>query len=162
MDQDFNRISPDVVLGKDVAIHGFVNLYGCSIGDYTKIGAFVEIGRGAAIGKKCKISTHTFICEGVTIEDEVFVGHNVSFTNDYYPRATTPNGRIQTQEDWECVPTLVKRRASIGSGASILCGITIGENAVVGAGSVVTKDVPPGAIVAGNPAHVVGSAKDVS
>lgn len=152
---EFCRIAPDVKLGKDVKIFGFVNLYGCQIGDGCKIGAFVEIQRNAKIGDKVKISSHTFICEGVTIEDEVFIGHNVSFINDKYPRATTEDGGLQTQADWEVIHTLVKRSASIGTGATILCGVTIGENAIVGAGSVVTRDVPDDAIVVGNPARVV-------
>jgi acetyltransferase-like isoleucine patch superfamily enzyme len=147
------QISPDVKLGRNVRIHGFTNLYGCEIGDDTKIGTFVEIQKGAKIGARCKISSHTFICEGVTLEDEVFVGHGVMFTNDLFPRATA-NGRLQTESDWKCIPTLVKRGAAIGSNATLLCGITIGENAMIGAGSVVTKDVPPGAIVAGNPARI--------
>ncbi len=142
-------------LGKGVRLFGFVNLYGCEIGDESKVGTFVEIQKNAKIGKRCKISSHTFICEGVTLEDEVFVGHGVVFTNDLYPRATNDGGKLQTEADWECVPTLVKRGASIGSGATLLCGITIGERAIVGAGSVVTKDVPAGAIVAGNPARVI-------
>ena len=150
----FQRIAPSVKLGRDVKIFAFVNLYGCEIGDETKVGTFVEIQKNAKIGKRCKISSHTFICEGVTIEDEVFVGHNVTFINDLYPRATA-DGKLQTEADWECRPTLVKRGASIGSSATLLCGITVGENAVVGAGSVVTKDVPAHAIVAGNPARVL-------
>lgn len=148
-------IAPDVKLGRNVKIYGFVNLYGCEIGDNTKIGAFVEVQKGVKIGKNCKISSHSFICEGVTIEDEVFVGHHVVFINDKYPRATNERGELQTEEDWQLQPTVVKRRASIGSGAVILCGVTIGENAVVGAGSVVTKDVPPYTIVVGNPARVL-------
>ena len=148
------RIAPDVKLGKGVRIFGFTNLYGCEIDDDTKIGTFVEIQKGSKIGKRCKISSHTFICEGVTLEDEVFIGHNVVFTNDRFPRATT-GGKLQTDADWVCVPTLVKRGASIGSGAVLLCGITIGENALIGAGSVVTKDVPAGATVAGNPARII-------
>ena len=148
-------IAPDVKLGRGVRIFGFVNLYGCEIGDEVKIGAFVEIQKKAKIGNRCKISSHSFICEGVTLEDEVFVGHGVTFTNDRYPRATTGDGGLQTEADWECIPTLVKRGASIGSGATLLCGITIGERAIVGAGSVVTRDVPAGAIVAGNPARVI-------
>ncbi|MCB0289180.1 MAG: N-acetyltransferase [Calditrichaeota bacterium] len=151
----FNSIADDVKLGKDVKIYNFVNLYGCEIGDNSKIGTFVEIQKGARIGKHCKISSHTFICEGVTIEDDVFVGHNVTFINDMYPRATAEDGQLQTEADWVCVPTLVKRGASIGSSATILCGVTIGENAIVGAGSVVTKDVAPNAIVAGNPARFI-------
>ncbi len=149
------RITPDVKLGIDVKIHDFVNLYGCEIGDRTKIGTFVEIQKGARIGKDCKISSHTFICEGVTIEDEVFVGHNVTFINDALPRATSENGRLQTEQDWICVPTLVRSKASIGSSVTLLCGITVGENAIVGAGSVVTKDVPANTIVAGNPARIL-------
>jgi UDP-2-acetamido-3-amino-2,3-dideoxy-glucuronate N-acetyltransferase len=159
------QIAPSVKLGKDVKIFGFVNLYGCEIGDETKIGTFVEIQKQAKIGKRCKISSHTFICAGVTIEDEVFVGHNVTFINDLFPRATVQGGGLQTEADWECRPTLVKRGASIGSSATLLCGITVGENAVIGAGSVVTKDVPANAIVAGNPARVLRfnkSNKDVS
>ncbi|MCB9087839.1 MAG: N-acetyltransferase [Calditrichae bacterium] len=151
----FNSIADDVKLGKDVKIYNFVNLYGCEIGDNSKVGTFVEIQKGARIGKHCKISSHTFICEGVTIEDDVFVGHNVTFINDMYPRATAEDGQLQTEADWVCVPTLVKRGASIGSSATILCGVTIGENAIVGAGSVVTKDVAPNAIVAGNPARFI-------
>jgi acetyltransferase-like isoleucine patch superfamily enzyme len=155
------KIAPDVKVGKDVAIYDFVNLYGCEIGDNTKIGTFVEIQKGAKIGKKCKISSHTFICEGVTIEDNVFVGHNVTFINDPYPRATTESGHLQTEDDWVCVATLAKKGASIGSGATLLSGITIGENAIVGAGSVVTKDVPPNTIVAGNPARITRRIDDV-
>jgi acetyltransferase-like isoleucine patch superfamily enzyme len=152
---DFVRIAPDVKLGRDVRIHGFVNLYGCEIGNDTRIGTFVEIQKGAKIGDRCKISSHTFICEGITIESEVFVGHGVTFINDRYPRATTAGGQLQVEADWHCQNTLVKRGASIGSGATLLGGITIGENAIVGAGSVVTKDVPPNAIVAGNPARIL-------
>ena len=147
------RIAPDVKLGKDVKIYDFVNLYGCEIGDNTKIGTFVEIQKGSKIGRNCKISSHTFICEGVTIEDGVFVGHNVTFINDLFPRATADNGKLQTEDDWTCVPTFVKKGASIGSSVTILCGITVGENATIGAGSVVTKDVPANTIVAGNPAR---------
>lgn len=146
------QIAPDVRLGQGVRIFGFVNLYGCEIGDESKIGTFVEIQKGSRIGRRCKISSHTFICEGVTIEDEVFIGHGVMFTNDKYPRATTESGGLQTEADWQCLPTLVKRGASVGSGATILCGVTIGEGSVVGAGAVVTKDVAPGTVVAGNPA----------
>ena len=152
--EPIQRIATDVKLGRNVRIFGFTNLYGCEVGDDTKIGTFVEIQKGAKIGRRCKVSSHTFICEGVTIEDEVFIGHHVVFTNDLFPRATA-NGQLQTDADWKCVPTLVKRGASIGSGAVLLCGITIGENSVVGAGSVVTKDVPANAIVAGNPARVM-------
>jgi acetyltransferase-like isoleucine patch superfamily enzyme len=151
----FQQIAPDVKLGKNVRIFGFTNLYGCEIGDDVKIGTFVEIQKGARIGNRCKISSHTFICEGVELEDEVFVGHNVTFTNDLFPRATNGKGALKTDADWECVPTRVKRGASIGSGATLLCGITVGEHALVGAGSVVTKDVPAYAVVAGNPARVI-------
>lgn len=146
------RIAEDVKLGREVKIFHFVNLYGCEVGDETKIGCFVEIQRGAKIGKRCKISSHTFICEGVEIEDYVFIGHNVTFTNDKNPRATNPDGTLQTAEDWVCEKTLVKKGASVGSGAVILCGVTIGENALIGAGSVVTKDVPPNTVYAGVPA----------
>ena len=152
------QISPDVILGQGARVFGFVNLYGCEIGDESKIGTFVEIQRGAKIGRRCKISSHTFICEGVTIEDEVFIGHGGMFTNDLFPRATNADGSLQTADDWKCLPTLVKKGAAIGSNATLLCGITIGERAVVGAGSVVTKDVPAGAVVAGNPARVLRKA----
>jgi acetyltransferase-like isoleucine patch superfamily enzyme len=152
---DFARISPDVKLGRDVKIYGFVNLYGCEIGDDTKIGTFVEIQKGARIGNRVKISSHTFICEGVTIEDEVFIGHGVMFINDKYPRAATDMGQLQTEADWTCVPTFIERKASIGSNATILCGVTVGAGAIVGAGSVVTRDVPPGTVVAGNPARIL-------
>ncbi len=152
---DFARIAPDVKLGHNVKIYAFVNLYGCEIGDETKVGTFVEIQKGARIGRSVKISSHTFICEGVTIEDEVFIGHGVMFINDKYPRATTEGGQLQTEADWVCTPTLIQRGASIGSNATVLCGVTIGERAIVGAGSVVTRDVPPGAVVAGNPARVI-------
>ena len=152
---EFARIAPDVKLGKDVRIYAFVNLYGCEIGDESRIGTFVEIQKGAHIGKRVKVSSHTFICEGVTIEDEVFIGHGVMFINDKYPRATTEDGSSQTEADWICTPTVVQKRASIGSNATVLCGVTIGEGAMVGAGSVVTHDVPPGAVVAGNPAHPI-------
>jgi UDP-2-acetamido-3-amino-2,3-dideoxy-glucuronate N-acetyltransferase len=147
------RIAADVVLGRDVRIADFVNLYGCRIGDESRVGPFVEIQKNAAVGRRCKVSSHTFICEGVTLEDEVFVGHGVTFVNDRLPRATTEAGALQGDADWVCEPTLVRRRASIGSGATILCGVTIGEEAVVGAGSVVTHDVPARTVVAGNPAR---------
>ena len=149
------NIAPDVQLGVGVKIYDFVNLYGCKIGDNSKIGTFVEIQKGADIGKNCKISSHTFICEGVTIEEGVFVGHNVTFINDRYPKSTSEEGELQTEEDWVCVPTLIKQGASIGSSATLLCGITVGENAIVGAGCVVTKDVPANSVVAGNPARVM-------
>jgi acetyltransferase-like isoleucine patch superfamily enzyme len=152
---NYQRISPDVKLGRDVRIYAFVNLYGCEIGDGTRIGTFVEIQKGAKVGDNCKISSHTFICEGVTIESGVFVGHGVTFINDRLPRATNAEGQPQSEADWDCQRTLVKRGASIGSGATLLGGITIGENAMVGAGSVVTKDVPPNATVAGNPARIL-------
>lgn len=150
----FQSIAPDVKLGTGVRIFNFVNMYGCEVDDNSKIGAFVEIQKGVKIGKNCKISSHTFICEGVTIEDNVFVGHNVSFINDKVPRATNPDSELQTEADWKVVPTVVKKGASIGTSSTVLCGVTIGENAVVGAGSVVTKDVPPNTIVAGVPARV--------
>jgi len=150
---EFVRIAPDVRLGRDVKIYAFVNLYGCEIGDESKVGTFVEIQKGARIGRRVKISSHTFICEGVTIEDFVFIGHGVMFINDKYPHATTESGELQTEADWRCIPTIIKRGASIGSNTTILCGVTIGENAIVGAGSVVTHDVPAGAVVAGNPAR---------
>jgi acetyltransferase-like isoleucine patch superfamily enzyme len=152
---EYSRIAPDVQLGPGVQIYGFVNLYGCRIGDGTRVGTFVEIQRGATIGARCKISSHTFICEGVTIEDECFVGHHVVFINDRFPAAVNADGQLKGGADWTCVPTRVCRRASIGSGAVILCGVTIGEGALVGAGAVVTRDVPAGAVVAGNPARVV-------
>jgi acetyltransferase-like isoleucine patch superfamily enzyme len=155
--QHLQLIAPDVKLGKGVRIFGFTNLYGCEIGDEVKIGTFVEIQKGVKVGKRCKISSHTFICEGVTLEDDVFIGHNVTFINDLYPRATNEAGGLQTEADWLCIPTVVKRGASIGSGSTLLCGITIGERAIVGAGSVVTKDVPPDAVVAGNPARLMKS-----
>lgn len=149
------KIAPDVKLGRNVRIFSFTNLYGCEVGDDTKIGTFVEIQKGAKIDSRCKISSHSFICEGVTIEDNVFIGHNVTFINDLFPRATTEAGALQTEADWKCLPTVVKSGASIGSSATLLCGITIGERAVVGAGSVVTRDVPADSVVAGNPARVI-------
>lgn len=153
--QPNRQIAPDVKLGKGVRIYAFTNLYGCEIGDDVKIGTFVEIQKGAKIGNRCKISSHSFICEGVTLEDEVFIGHNVTFINDLLPRATDGEGRLQTEADWKCIPTLIKEGASIGSSATLLCGITVGEYAVVGAGSVVTRDVPPYSVVVGNPAKVL-------
>lgn len=155
MSREFCRIADDVQLGRDVVIHAFVNLYGCRIGDETKIGTFVEVQKGVDIGARCKIQSHTFICEGVTIEDEVFVGHHVCFINDRYPKATTVSGRLQDEADWPVEPTHVRRGASIGSGAVILAGIEIGAGALVGAGAVVTRDVPAGATVAGNPARLL-------
>jgi len=151
----FQNIADDVKLGENVKIFDFVNLYGCEIGDNTKVGTFIEIQRGVKIGRNCKISSHSFICEGVTIEDNVFIGHNVTFINDIYPRAITSKGKMQTADDWNCIPTLIKKGASIGSSSTLLCGVTIGENAIVGAGSVVTKDVPANSIVAGNPARML-------
>jgi acetyltransferase-like isoleucine patch superfamily enzyme len=152
---EWNCIADDVKLGREVRLSRFINLYGCEIGDETKVGAFVEIQKNARVGKRCKISSHTFICEGVEIEDNVFIGHGVMFTNDTYPRATTPDGSLQTEADWKVERTIVRRGASIGSGTTLLCNLTIGENSLVGAGSVITKDVPPNTIVAGNPARVV-------
>lgn len=157
-------IAPNVKLGENVKICDFVNLYGCEVGDNSKVGTFVEIQKGVKIGKNCKISSHTFICEGVTIGDNVFIGHNVTFINDPYPRSTTKDGKLQTEEDWICVPTHVQDGASIGSSATLLCGISIGKNAIVGAGSVVTEDVPADTIVAGNPARIlrkIDESKDI-
>jgi len=151
----WNCIAEDVKLGKDVRLAKFINLYGCEVGDETKIGAFVEIQKNASVGCRCKISSHTFICEGVVIEDNVFIGHGVTFTNDVYPRAVATVGTLQTEADWKVEPTVVRKGASIGSGVTLLCNISVGENAIVGAGSVVTRDVPPNAIVAGNPARVL-------
>ena len=155
MKAEFGRIADDVVLGKNVKIYGFVNLYGCEIGDYSRIGVFVEIQKQAVIGKRVKVQSHTFICSGVVIEDEVFIGHGVMFINDPFPHATRSDGTLQGEEDWTCIPTRIGRRASIGSNATILCGLTVGEGAIVGAGAVVTKDVPPHAVVTGNPARIV-------
>jgi acetyltransferase-like isoleucine patch superfamily enzyme len=152
---EFCCVAPDVKLGREVKLSKFINLYGCEIGDETKVGSFVEVQKNAKIGQRCKISSHTFICEGVTIEDHVFIGHNVTFINDSYPRATTPGGTLQTEKNWKVEPTLVKKGASIGSGSTILSKVTVGENAIVGAGSVVTRDVPANAIVAGNPARLL-------
>jgi acetyltransferase-like isoleucine patch superfamily enzyme len=154
---DFVCISPDVKLGKDVKISRFVNLYGCEIGDETKIGAFVEVQKNARIGRRCKISSHTFICEGVAIEDYVFIGHGVTFINDTYPRAANPDGTLQTEKDWKVEKTVIKRGASIGSGSTILSNVTIGENAIIGAGAVVTKDVAANVIVVGSPARFLRS-----
>jgi len=155
MNSPLQKIAPDVKIGEGAKIFDFVNLYGCEIGENSKVGTFVEIQRGAKIGKNCKISSHSFICEGVTIEDNVFIGHNVTFINDVFLRATNPDGSLQTADDWKCVSTLVKKGASIGSSVTILCGITIGENAIIGAGSMVTKDIPANCIVAGNPAKIL-------
>lgn len=152
---EFVCIAPDVKLGKNVKLSKFINMYGCTVGDDTKIGAFVEIQKNASVGNNCKISSHTFICEGVTIEDEVFIGHSVTFINDSYPRATTGDGQLQTEADWKVEKTLIKKGATIGSGCTILANVTVGEGAIVGAGSMVTKDVPAHAIVAGNPARVL-------
>lgn len=155
----FVSVTDDVKFGKNVKIYNFVNLYGCEIGDNTKIGTFVEIQKGATIGRNCKISSHTFICEGVHIEDNCFIGHNVTFINDKYPRSTNPDGELQTEDDWICIPTYIKKGASVGSSSTILCGITIGENAIIGAGAVVTKDVPSNTVVAGVPARVLSKGK---
>lgn len=149
------RIAPNVKLGRNVVIRDFVNLYGCEVGDNSRIGTFVEIQKGARIGCNCKIQSHTFVCEGVTIEDNVFIGHNVTFINDLFPRAVRHDGQLQGERDWVCIPTVVRSGASIGSSVTILCGVTIGENSLVGAGSVVVKDVPAGAVVAGNPARML-------
>ena len=153
--KNINVIAPDVKLGKEVKIYNFVNLYGCEIGDETRIGTFVEIQKNSKIGKRCKIQSHTFICEGVTIEDEVMISHGVMFINDKDPWAANPDGTMKTEDDWECIPTLVKKRAAIGSNTTIMCGVTIGEGALVGAGAVVTKDVPDYTVVAGNPARIL-------
>ena len=159
---EFCSIAPDVKLGQGVKLSKFINLYGCQIGDETKIGAFVEIQKNATVGRRCKISSHTFVCEGVSIEDNVFIGHGVTFINDSYPRATTSDGQLQTEQDWQVETTVVKRGASIGSGSTILSNVVIGENAIVGAGSVVTHDVPPNTVVAGNPAKVLRSITNIS
>ena len=156
---EFCRIARNVKLGENVRIHAFVNLYGCLIGDNSKIGAFVEIQKNAIIGKNCKISSHSFICEGVTIKDNVFIGHNVTFINDKYPKSTTAEGKLQTEENWSVVPTIIEESASIGSSVTILCGVTIGTEAIVGAGSVITKDIPAGEIWAGNPARFLRKVK---
>ena len=155
------KIAPDVKLGKDVKIYDFVNLYGCQIGDNSKIGTFVEIQKGSKVGKNCKISSHSFICEGVVIEDNVFIGHNVTFINDPYPRATRDDSSLQTEDDWVCIPTHVKKGASIGSSATIMCGLTIGKNAIVGAGCVVTKDVPDNSVVVGNPGRILKKVDEI-
>jgi acetyltransferase-like isoleucine patch superfamily enzyme len=154
------NIAPDVKLGQDVKVYDFVNLYGCEIGDNTRIGTFVEIQKGAKIGRNCKIQSHTFICEGVTIEDDVFISHNVTFINDVFPRATTPEGNMVGENDWVCIPTHIRKGATIGSSVTLLCGVTVGEGAMVGAGSVVTKDVPAGTIAVGNPARIVRKVDD--
>lgn len=159
---EYLSITPDVKLGKGVKLAKFINLYGCEVGDNTKIGTFVEIQKNATVGKNCKISSHTFVCEGVTIEDDVFIGHGVTFINDSYPRATSATGELQTEKDWKVERTVIKRGASIGSGATILSNVTVGERAIVGAGSVVTKSVPAGAIVAGNPARVLRQSEESS
>jgi len=159
MKEPLNAIAPDVKVGKDVKIYNFVNLYGCEIGDETMIGTFVEVQKNAKIGKRCKIQSHTFICEGVTIEDEVMISHGVMFINDFDPAAVNIDGSLKTKADWTCVPTVVKKRASVGSNATIMCGVTIGEGALVGAGAVVTKDVAPNTIVVGNPARVLRTRK---
>ena len=155
MNNPNQKIAPDVELGKDVVLNDFINLYGCKIGDHTKVGPFVEVQKNASIGRNCKVSSHSFICEGVTIEDDVLVGHGVIFINDRYPRATAKDGGLQTEDDWQVIPTLVKRGASIGSNATILCGITIGKGSIIGAGSVVIENVPDRTIIAGNPAKVI-------
>lgn len=155
MNPEFSRIADDVILGKNVRIFAFVNLYGCEIGDDSRIGAFVEVQKGAVIGKRVKVQSHTFICSGVVIEDEAFIGHGVMFINDLFPRATREDGALQGEDDWACIATRIGRRASIGSNATILCGLSVGEGAIVGAGAVVTSDVPPRAIVAGNPARIL-------
>ena len=155
MDENFSAVAPDVKLGQNVKLGKFINLYGCTIGDNTKIGAFVEIQKNAEIGSNCKISSHSFVCEGVEVQENVFIGHNVTFINDLYPKATNASGELQIEADWTCVRTIIKKNASIGSSSTILCGVTVGENAIVGAGSVVTKNVEPYSIVAGNPARVL-------
>lgn len=159
MTRPLQKIAADVKLGENTRIADFVNLYGCEVGDNSKVGPFVEIQKGARVGRNCKISSHTFICEGVTIEDNVFVGHNVTFINDLYPRATNQDGLLQEEADWQCIRTVVKNGAAIGSGATLLCGVTVGSHAIVGAGSVVTKNVEPNAVVAGNPAREIRKLK---
>jgi acetyltransferase-like isoleucine patch superfamily enzyme len=156
----YQKIAPDVKMGRGARVYAFTNLYGCEIGDDTKIGAFVEIQKGVRIGNRCKISSHSFLCEGVVLEDDVFVGHNVTFINDLYPRATNAGGQLQTEADWKCIATRVEQGASIGSSATLLCGITVGRRAIIGAGSVVTRDVPADAVVAGNPARVIRMLKE--
>ncbi|MGH7980575.1 MAG: acyltransferase [Limisphaerales bacterium] len=156
-DAPYVQIAPDVKMGRNVRLFGYANLYGCELGDDVKVGPFVEIQKGVKIGNRCKISSHSFLCQGVVLEDDVFVGHSVTFTNDLFPRATNESGQLQTETDWKCIPTVVKRGASIGSGSTLLCGITIGENALIGAGSVVVRDVPADTVVAGNPARPIRS-----
>ncbi len=159
---DYLCIAPDVKLGKEVKLSKYINLYGCTIGDQTKIGAFVEIQKNVTVGSNCKVSSHTFICEGVTIEDDVFIGHGVTFINDVYPRATTSEGKLQSEADWKVEKTLIRKGASIGSGATILARVTVGTGAIIGAGTVVTKDVPPNAIVAGNPARFLRQVRETA
>ena len=154
-DENFNSIAPDVKLGRNVKLAKYINLYGCTIGDNTKVGTFVEIQKKASVGKNCKVQSHTFICEGVTIEDDAFIGHGVMFINDKVPRSTAAGGALQTEADWEVVPTVIKKGASLGTGSTIMCGVTVGENAVVGAGSMVLRDVPANTVVAGNPAREI-------
>jgi len=160
MGESFCKISDDVTMGENVTISPFVNLYGCEIGNNIKIGSFVEIQKNARIGNNCKISSHTFICEGVIVEDNVFIGHNVTFINDLYPRATNPQGELQNDRDWVCIPTTIKKGASVGSSSTLLCGITVGENAVVGAGSLILEDIPANTIAAGHPARIIRDIKN--